>query len=73
MGQGDTDAIDSNGYIYVSGGTINITAQSAFDYDQDAKYIGGTIILNGEEINKITNQMMGGGNMQNGTQGGMRK
>ena len=73
MGQGDTDAVDSNGYIYVSGGTINITAQSAFDYDQDAKYTGGTIIVNGEETNEITNQMMGGGNMQNVPQGVMRR
>jgi len=58
MGQGDTDAIDSNGNIYVNGGTINITAQSPFDYDGTAKYSGGTIIVNGKEVNEITNQMM---------------
>ncbi len=60
MGQGDTDAIDSNGYIYVNGGTIDITAQSAFDYDAGAEYNGGTIIVNGTQVNTITNQMMGG-------------
>ena len=70
MGSGDTDAIDSNGNIYVNGGTINITAQSSFDYDGEAEYNGGKIIVNGTETNEITNQMMGGpgggqGNMNN--------
>lgn len=61
MGQGDTDAIDSNGNIVINGGTLDITAQSAFDYDGTAEYNGGTIIVNGTETNQITNQMMGGG------------
>ena len=29
----DTDAIDSNGDLTINGGTFDITAQSAFDYD----------------------------------------
>ncbi len=61
MGSGDTDAVDSNGNLYVNGGTIDITANSAFDYDGSAKYSGGTIIVNGVTTNTITNQMMGGG------------
>ncbi|MBO7677401.1 MAG: carbohydrate-binding domain-containing protein [Erysipelotrichaceae bacterium] len=61
MGQGDTDGIDSNGYIYINGGTVDITGQSAFDYDMGAEYNGGTIIVNGEVTNEISNQMMGGG------------
>jgi len=61
MGQGDTDAIDSNGNIYINGGTIDISAQSPFDYDGKAEYNGGTIIVNGEETNEITSQMMGQG------------
>ena len=65
MGQGDTDGIDSNGNIYINGGTINITAQSPFDYDNEAKKTGGTIIVNGEETNTITSQMMGGGGPMN--------
>ena len=83
MGQGDTDAIDSNGNIAVNGGTINITGQSSFDYDGTAKYSGGTIIVNGQTVNSITNQMMGGmGGIQNqgnrmtgpgGNQGGPRR
>ena len=71
MGQGDTDAVDANGYIYVNGGTLDITGQSAFDYDMDAQYNGGTIIVNGTVTNTITNQMMGGmGGMMGGQMGG---
>ena len=48
VGQGDTDAVDSNGNIYVAGGTVSVTAQmSSFDYDGSATYTGGTIIVNG--------------------------
>ena len=60
MGQGDTDAIDSNGYIYINGGTITINAQSAFDYDMGAELNGGTVIFNGTQITEITNQFGGG-------------
>ena len=68
VGQGDTDAIDSNGNIYVTGGTISITSQmSSFDYDGTATYTGGTVVINGQTVNSITNSMMGGGMM-----GGMR-
>ena len=61
MGGGDTDGIDSNGDLYINGGTINVTAQSPFDYDGEAKYTGGTMIVNGEETTEITNQFMGQG------------
>ena len=71
VGQGDTDAIDSNGSIYVNGGTINITAQmSSFDYDVKAEFNGGTIIINGTEVSEIPQSMMGGG-MHGGMFGGM--
>ena len=60
MGSGDTDALDSNGNIYMNGGTLDIIARSSFDYDGKAEYNGGTIIVNGKETNEITNQMMGG-------------
>ena len=59
MGQGDTDGIDSNGNLYIKGGTINITGQSAFDYDGEAKYTGGNLIVNGEKTTSITNQFGG--------------
>ena len=67
MSQGDTDAIDVNGYVYVNGGTVeinmNIAGMSeAFDYDKGAEFNGGTIIINGEEVSEIPEpKMMGGG------------
>lgn len=67
VGQGDTDAIDANGSIYVNGGTIDITAQmSSFDYDRTAEFNGGTIIINGTEVTEIPQSMMGGGGMFGG-------
>jgi len=62
MGQGDTDAVDSNGNIYVNGGTISIaSAGSSFDYDCTAEYNDGTIIINGTRTDSIPQSMMNGG------------
>ena len=73
VGQGDTDAIDSNGSIFVNGGTINVTAQmSSFDYDKTAEFNGGTIIVNGQEVSEIPQSMMGGG-MRGGMGGGKHR
>lgn len=63
MAQGDTDAIDSNGAILVSGGNVDITAQFAFDFDTTAEHTGGTITVNGETVEEITASMMTGGGM----------
>ena len=63
MGPGDTDAVDSNGYLTISGGTIDISAQSPFDADGTISWTGGTIYVNGSQASTITNQMMGGGMM----------
>lgn len=71
MGSGDTDGVDSNGNLYLNGGTLNITAQSPFDYDGTARNNGATLIVNGSETDSITNQMMGGGGMGGGMRGGM--
>ena len=60
MGSGDTDAFDSNGAIYVNGGTIEISANSAFDADYLAQLNNGTVIVNGEQLSQITVQMAGG-------------
>lgn len=61
MGQGDTDALDSNGNLFINGGTITINAQSPFDYDGVGQYNGGTIYVNGSQVDSLSNQMMGGG------------
>ena len=53
MADGDTDGIDSNGDISISGGKINITANSSFDYDGEATYTGGTITINGVKVDSI--------------------
>lgn len=65
MGQGDTDAIDSNGDLLITGGTITINAQSPFDYDGTGSKTGERIIVNGSETNTLSNQMMGGGMREN--------
>lgn len=54
VGQGDTDALDSNGDLYISGGELDITAQSAFDYDGQAEYTGGSLVVNGQTQTSIT-------------------
>lgn len=70
MAEGDTDAIDANGNLIVSGGTLNITARSAFDYDGTGTYTGGTLIVNGEQVTELTQSMMGGGMHRGGDMGG---
>ena len=72
MGSGDTDGVDSNGNIILNGGTLDITAQSPFDYDGSAQNNGATIIVNGTETDTITNQMMGGHGGMGGHMGGGR-
>ena len=69
MGAGDTDAVDSNCNLIINGGTLDITANSPFDYDGTAQYNGGTIIINGQTVNSIPNSMMGGMGGMNGMGG----
>ncbi len=69
MGSGDTDALDANGDLYINGGTVNITAQFAFDFDGKAELNGGTVTVNGEEVTEITSSMTFGGG-QGGFGGG---
>ena len=69
MGAGDTDGIDSNGDLIISGGTVDVTAQSPFDYDGACTHTSGTVIVNGVETDTITNQF--GGGMQGGQPGSM--
>ena len=60
MGQGDTDGIDANGSIYINGGTVNINANSPFDYDSEGKLNGGTVYVNGSQVTELENQFGGG-------------
>lgn len=72
MGPGDTDGIDSNGNLIITGGTVDVTAGSAFDIDGTVTFTGGTVIVNGQQVETIPNQMMGGfGGMMGGKRGGM--
>lgn len=67
MGQGDTDGIDANGSLIITGGTIAVTGNSAFDCDGSVTWTGGTVTVNGQQQTEITNRMMGG----SGGMGGM--
>ena len=74
MSGGDVDCIDSNGNIIVSGGTIDLTypAQApseSFDSTGTAQYSGGTIIINGTQVDSIPQSMMGGGMGGRGNRG----
>ena len=61
MGAGDTDGIDSNGDLTITGGTVDVTGNSSFDVDGTITFTGGTVIVNGQQVSSIPNQMMGGG------------
>ena len=66
MANGDTDAIDSNGNIYINGGEVNISAQFAFDFDLEAKLNGGNVYVNGQKVDVINNSLFGNFNPQTG-------
>ena len=71
MGPGDTDGIDSNGSLIITGGSIDITGSSSFDCDGQVSFTGGTVIVNGQQVDTIPSQMMGG--MGRGGRGNMAK
>jgi len=54
MASGDTDGFDSNGDIYINGGTISVEANSAFDSDGVVELNGGEVTVNGEITTEIT-------------------
>ncbi|MCR5186559.1 MAG: carbohydrate-binding domain-containing protein [Clostridia bacterium] len=53
MADGDTDGIDANGDIVIAGGKVDVTGSSTFDYDGTATFTGGTLIINGTEVDSI--------------------
>ncbi len=60
MGQGDTDGLDSNGYIYINGGTVDVSGMNTFDAEKGQEFNGGTVIVNGTEVDELPEDMMGG-------------
>ncbi|MBQ6207047.1 MAG: carbohydrate-binding domain-containing protein, partial [Oscillospiraceae bacterium] len=65
VGPGDTDGIDSNGALIITGGTIDVTGNSAFDCDGAVTFTGGTVIINGQQVDSIPTQMFGRGGGRN--------
>ena len=57
VGEGDTDGVDSNGDLTITGGTVRVNAQSAFDWDGVLTWTGGAVIVNGTEVTELTNQL----------------
>ncbi len=53
IADGDTDGIDSNGDVKISGGSLSINAASPFDYKGNAEMTGGTLTINGETAAEI--------------------
>lgn len=45
-----TDGIDSNGDLYINGGTLDITAKKPFDCSGIMQHNGGTVLINGEPM-----------------------
>jgi hypothetical protein len=62
VGQGDTDAFDSNGDIVINGGTITVIAPtSSFDADGTATLNGGTVTINGQVVTELPQEQGPGG------------
>lgn len=61
MASGDTDGIDCNGDLIITGGYIDVTGRSTFDCDGSVTFTGGTVICNGTEVDSIPTQMGGRG------------
>ncbi len=70
MASGDTDGIDSNGDLKITGGSIDVSGPSSFDVDGTVTFTGGTVIVNGQQVDTIPSQMMGRGGGFGGVQGG---
>jgi len=66
MASGDTDGFDSNGNIYVNGGVISVTANSAFDWEGVGELNGGQVTVNGAVVTQLPESQMGGGGARPG-------
>ena len=63
VGSGDTDGIDTNGNLIITGGVISVTGNSAFDVDGQITFTGGSVTVNGQQVDTIPNQQFGRGGM----------
>ena len=50
MADGDTDGIDSNGDLIITGGNIDVTGKGSFDYDGSLTFNGGNVVINGSKV-----------------------
>ncbi len=65
VGSGDTDGIDSNGDLSISGGVISITAPfSSVDVDGNISQTGGTVYVNGELVEDVSSLSSSGGHIR---------
>ena len=51
-----SDALDSNGGLYIRGGTVNITAQFPFDYDLEGEITGASGALTSSDASDIVDE-----------------
>lgn len=70
MASGDTDALDSNGSLSISGGRVDISAQSAFDFEYGSELTGGAVYVNGEQVSVVSESMAMGRGAGMGVPGG---
>ena len=63
------DGIHGHSVVQIDGGTIDVSGMSTFDYDGAGQYNGGTILVNGQQVSSLPNQMMGGASGSMGGRG----
>ncbi|MGL1890123.1 MAG: carbohydrate-binding domain-containing protein [Spirochaetaceae bacterium] len=59
MASGDTDGFDSNGDLYIYGGTIDFEGGSSFDADGTAELVKGDVTINGELVTELPENRQG--------------
>lgn len=62
MSSGKAEGISSGGALTITGGSIDVTGSSKFDIDGTVTFTGGTVIINGEQVDTIPT---GGGGLFN--------
>lgn len=60
VAEGDTDCLDSNGDLTITGGEVTLIGQNTVDYDGTGTFSGGILNVNGETVDTLPEDMMGG-------------